>query len=237
MIPFNCMPGAKQWARGLPGLAVHNGPLWVCGPFGSGVSTLAQWLAAQRGTTVMEYDSAVELSEWLKANPIGVVASEQPADAISGNNRYDFLELRLWPVDDDPYALQTCLEHLAKEEGVSPPFPPALTRLPCDGNLRELRNRLIRWHLLGQAPESEQINSARELLEAEDIASNLHILERVLLHRALRRSYGNRLEAAKRLNVSRRQLYLLIERHGDPMRGEPPKRSSLKRVAKTRLVN
>jgi len=28
-------------------------------------------------------------------------------------------------------------------------------------------------------------------------------------------------EAARRLGVSRRQLYLLIRRHGDPVRGEP----------------
>ncbi|HWQ09497.1 MAG TPA: helix-turn-helix domain-containing protein, partial [Holophaga sp.] len=71
-------------------------------------------------------------------------------------------------------------------------------------------------------------------LEAEDMASNLHMLERLLLHRALRRSYGNRMEAARRLGVSRRQLYLLIARHGDPVRGEVPTSQGPKRLGKQR---
>ena len=53
-----------------------------------------------------------------------------------------------------------------------------------------------------------------------NLAVNLHELERFLLHRALRRAYGNRSEAAQRLGVSRPQLYALIRRHGDPVRGE-----------------
>jgi DNA-binding NtrC family response regulator len=69
-------------------------------------------------------------------------------------------------------------------------------------------------------------------LETEDLAANLHVLERVLLHRALRRSYGNRVEAAGRLGVSRRQLYLLIARHGDPVRGELPSHPGPKRLNK-----
>jgi DNA-binding NtrC family response regulator len=73
--------------------------------------------------------------------------------------------------------------------------------------------------LLGQLPEPEAEGPLR--FEAEDMATNLHELERFLLHRALRRAYGNRAEAAQRLGVSRRQLYLLIRRHGDPVRGEP----------------
>jgi len=106
--------------------------------------------------------------------------------------------------------------------------------LPCRGNLKELRNRLIRWQLLGQLPEPSLGNHNPQLLDTEDIASNLHILERTLLHRALKRSYGNRAEAAKRLGICRRQLYLLIKRHGDPLRGELPISSGLKRMAKIR---
>ena len=210
MIPFDHTPGAKQWAKGLPGLIAHGGPLWICGPYGSGVSTTALWLADQRGTEVIEYDLSVEVYSWLKTNPRGVVASESALGAAGIDKRYDFIELRLWPLDDDPSAIQACLNHMAEEEGVQPPFPPALTRLPCRGNLRELRNRLISWRLLGQLPEPEATGTGPELFEAEDIASNLHILERALLHRALRRSYGNRVEAAKRLGISRRQLYLLM---------------------------
>jgi hypothetical protein len=40
------------------------------------------------------------------------------------------------------------------------------------------------------------------------------------------------MEAAHRLGVSRRQLYLLIARHGDPVRGEPPSSVGPKRLCK-----
>ncbi len=112
------------------------------------------------------------------------------------------------------------------------PLPPALGILPCPGNLRGLRNRLVRWKLLGQLPEDPA--PRLPLADSEDLAANLHVLERLLLHRALRRSYGNRAEAARRLGVSRRQLYLLIARHGDPVRGEVPTHEGPKRLEKRR---
>jgi hypothetical protein len=89
----------------------------------------------------------------------------------------------------------------------------------------------VRWKLLGQLPDEVPIGGGGPLpLESEDMATNLHALERLLLHRALRRSYGNRVEAAKRLGVSRRHLYLLIARHGDPVRGEAPTAGGPKRL-------
>jgi DNA-binding NtrC family response regulator len=93
-----------------------------------------------------------------------------------------------------------------------------------------LRNRLLRWKLMGQLPMAAPVGPPR--FEAEDLASNLHELERFLLHQALRRSYGNRVEAAQRLGVSRRQLYLLIRRHGDPVRGEAASGDLPQRVKK-----
>jgi len=232
MIPFDHLPGAKQWASNLPELVAHPDPLWISGPHGSGVSTLAQWLAEQRGTDVIEEDSKTDLVRWLKKNPLGVVASSQAKDSVKANYQLGFVELRLWAIDDDPSAIQKCMEYIAREEGVEPPFPPALASLPCYGNLRELRNRIVRWRLLGQLPEPFFSDADPQLLEIEDIASNLHLLERTLLHRALRRSYGNRVQAAKRLGICRRQLYLLIRRHGDPVRGELPASTGPKRLAK-----
>ena len=75
---------------------------------------------------------------------------------------------------------------------------------------------MLRFKLLGQLPEDAlALERALTLpLEEDNLAMNLHVLERLLLHRALRRSYGNRVETARRLGVSRRQLYLLIARHG-----------------------
>jgi len=234
MIPFDYLPGAKQWVGGLPRLVAHLGPIWIYGPHGSGVSTLAKWLADQRGTKTIENNSDADLAPWLEKNPLGVVASKQAKDATNVGARFDFLELRLWAISDDPSTMQKCLEHIAIEEGIEPPLPPALACLPCNGNLRELRNRIVRWHILGQLPEPFVSDAGPQLFDAEDIASNLHIMERTLLYRALRRSYGNRAQAAKRLGICRRQLYLLIGRHGDPVRGELPVSIGPKRLAKFR---
>nr|WP_306672431.1 helix-turn-helix domain-containing protein [Geothrix fuzhouensis] len=142
------------------------------------------------------------------------------------------LELRLPSLEEDPACMPRVLAALAEEEGVPAPWPPALGALPCPGNLRELRNRLLRWKLLGQLPGPEPAGPPR--FEAEDLATNLHDLERFLLHRALRRAYGNRVEASARLGVSRRQLYLLIRRHGDPVRGESASGDLPQRLKKRR---
>ncbi|MBK7294635.1 MAG: hypothetical protein IPI84_12895 [Holophagaceae bacterium] len=142
------------------------------------------------------------------------------------------LELRLPGLDEHPEAIPGLLAALAAEEGLEGDLPPSLGALPCPGNLRELRNRLLRWKLLGQSPASEPAGPPR--FEAEDLATNLHALERYLLHQALRRAYGNRVEAARRLGVSRRQLYLLIRRHGDPVRGDEGLGDLPRRVQKRR---
>lgn len=143
---------------------------------------------------------------------------------------------RLQALAEDPAQVAPCLAAMARQEGCREPLPPALAALPCPGNLRGLRNRLVRWRLLGQPPEAPAPDGLDLPLETEDLAANLHVLERVLLHRALRRSYGNRVEAAGRLGVSRRQLYLLIARHGDPVRGEPPSSAGPKRLRRHRAA-
>jgi len=211
-------------------LTMHKGPTWVHGPRGSGVSTLANWLAAQRGAAAIENSPSIDMEGWLKDNPLGCIASNRSPVPKSLCDNFNFAELSLWPLDDDPNSIQVCLQHLALDEGLKPPLPPELAALPCNGNLRELKNRVQRWRLLGELPEPKE----PKLLEPEDIATNLHILERALLHRALRRSYGNRAEAAARLGVCRRQLYLLIGRHGDPVRGLPPSSAAPKRLEKMR---
>ncbi len=213
MIALSLLPGAARWGARLEELLARPEGLWIHGPAGSGVSTLAAELAARRRVPWSEAAAPAEGAAWLAAHPRGVVAArEAPLPAVP------CLELRLPSLDEEPSALPGLLEALAAEEGVEGPLPPALGRLPCPGNLRELRNRVARWKLLGQLPEPEAGGPPR--FEVEDLATNLHELERFLLHRALRRAYGNRSEAAVRLGVSRPQLYQLIRRHGDPVRGE-----------------
>ena len=240
MIPLAQMPGFPRWGSALPALLALDAPLWVHGDAGSGVSGVAAWLGEQRGVTVLDDAELMDpgLREtWIRDHPRGVLGSHRPPEdptvALSASR---CVSLRLPSLEEDPGALADCLTILAQEEGVSGPLPPPLGLLPCPGNLRGLRNRLVRWKLLGQLPDEVPMGSGGPLpLEAEDLATNLHALERLLLYRVLRRSYGNRVEAARRLGVSRRQLYLLIARHGDPVRGEVPTSEGPKRLGKQRM--
>jgi hypothetical protein len=215
-------------------LTGHDGPLFIYGEAGCGVSTLATWLAKERAVPLLDDADqvpAAALDAWLRANPRGVLAAHRsPAEPALAGPAASCLAFRLPGLEEEPEAVARCLRALAEAEGMAWPLPAALGALPCPGNLRGLRNRLVRYKLLGQLPDPPQTSGLS--LEAEDLASNLHQLERILLHRALRRSYGNRMEAARRLGVSRRQLYLLIARHGDPVRGEPPTSEGPKRLSK-----
>ena len=225
MIPLDLLPGGTQWGPNLKQLATRAEAIWVHGAPGSGTTTVAEHLAQLRGLEVTEVTDPTQGLTWLTAHPGGVLAAH--GGPPPGAN---CLELRLPSLDEHPEALPALLAALAEEEGLACSLPAALGALPCPGNLRELRNRLIRWRLLGQLPNPEATGPLR--LEAEDLATNLHELERYLLHRALRRAYGNRVEAAQRLGVSRRQLYLLVRRHGDPVRGEPASGDLPQRVRK-----
>jgi hypothetical protein len=237
MPDLSALPGFRAWGGALEALRAHPGPLWIHGEAGCGVSTLGTWLARERGTAFLDDAERADpdvRSAFLAANPRAVLAShlglEHPDVARDAEA---CLAFRIPALDETPQDVMGCLAALAREEGVEGPLPPALALLPCPGNLRGLRNRLVRWKLLGQLPvEAPQ---SLPLPDSENLASNLHLLERLLLHRALRRSYGNRVEAAKRLGVSRRHLYLLIARHGDPVRGEAPTREGPKRLRKRQI--
>jgi len=233
MIPMNCLPGSALWSLGE--VLLHPGPLWVYGEPGTGVSTVSAWMAGQRAGGLLDDVDRLEppvLEAWIADHPRGVLGAHLgPEDTGLAGAASRCLPFRLLALLDDPASVPRCLEALAAEEGLPGAPPPALGGLPCPGNLRGLRNRLVRWKLLGQLPGPSP-NGSGLPLETEDLAANLHVLERVLLHRALRRSYGNRVEAAHRLGVSRRQLYLLIARHGDPVRGELPSSAGPKRLNK-----
>lgn len=226
------LPGFGTWGGSLEALLGHPGPVWVFGEAGCGLTTLGAWLAQGREGAFQDDAERLEpaaLGAWLDAHPAGVLASHlAPEDPVLAAAASRCLSFHLPSLEDLPEDVERCFWLMAKEEGVTGPLPPALSALPCPGNLRGLRNRLVRWKLLGQLPEDAI--PRLPLADSEDLAANLHVLEKLLLHRALRRSYGNRVEAAKRLGVSRRQLYLLIARHGDPVRGEAPTQEGPKRL-------
>jgi len=237
MIPLEQMPGAGRWSGSIDVLLAHPGPLWVHGGLGTGVSTVAAWLAERRGGGLLDDADrmpAADLETWLLAHPRGVLGAHLGPEAgpVSAA-ACRCLALGLDPLEDDPASVPVCLALMAQAEGHAGPLPPTLAALPCPGSLTGVRNRLLRWTLLGQLPETGPAPEALPLA-SENLAANLHVLERILLHRALRRSYGNRVEAAGRLGISRRQLYLLIARHGDPVRGEPARDPGPNRLVRSR---
>ncbi len=206
------LPGSAQWGAHLDELLARPEALWIHGPSGAGASTLAADFAQRRGVAWMDVADVDTAGDWLATHSRCILAARSaPPGSLP------CLTLRLPGLEEHPEAIPGLLAAFAAEEGIESPLPTALGALPCPGNLRELRNRLLRWKLMGQLPAAPV---GPPHFEAEDLASNLHELERFLLHQALRRAYGNRVEAAQRLGVSRRQLYLLIRRHGDPVRGE-----------------
>jgi hypothetical protein len=229
MIPLALLPGFAHWGAHLDELLARPEALWIHGLAGSGVSALAMDLAARREVSWLEASDVQEAVEWLALHSRGIVAARMEPPGY-----LPCLALRLPGLEEHPAAIPGLLAAFAEEEGLDGPLPTALGALPCPGNLRELRNRLLRWKLLRQLPDSEPAGPPR--FEAEDLATNLHLLERYLLHQALRRAYGNRVEAAQRLGVSRRQLYLLIRRHGDPVRGEAGAGDLPQRVKKRRTA-
>jgi hypothetical protein len=238
VISLEFLPGYRDWGPRLDVLRYHDGPLWVYGEPGSGVSAFADFLALARGCGVLddvERKPPEEIAAWLEMNPRGILASHAALESSPhAGTAAECLAFRVPSFEDDPASAVACLRAMAREERIAD-APEALAALPCPGNLRGLKNRLVRWRLLRQLPEPSGTRMDALTMEAEDLATNLHELERVLLHRALRRSYGNRVEAAHRLGVSRRQLYLLIARHGDPVRGELPVSEGPRRLTKRKI--
>jgi hypothetical protein len=227
------LPRQGPWGA----LGHHPGPLWIWGGAGTGVTqALGVLRELRKGESLddVEGRSQADLLAFLEGHPQGILGGHgDPEDPRWEAVASRCLAFRLPDLEEDPGRIPALLEQFAAEEGVEGALPGALGALPCPGNLRGLRNRVIRWKLLAQLPLPAP--EAPETLEAEDLATHLHALERTLLHRALRRSYGNRVEAAQRLGVSRRQLYLLIARHGDPVRGEPAREEGPKRLSRQRM--
>jgi len=234
LIPLEALPGFAFWGRNLEELLARPEPLWVFGDAGTGVSQTIRQMAQRRGVAFLDdadEASPETLATWIREHAGGILGAHTPPESPSAPAVARFcLALRLWSLEEAPDALQPCLAAIADELGVQPPLPPALGALPCPGGLLGLRNRVLRWKLLGQAPEEAPPQQLP--LDTDCMAANLHALERTLLHRAMRRSYGNRTEAAQRLGISRRQLYLLIDRHGDPIRGTRPVAPPPKRLKK-----
>lgn len=116
-----------------------------------------------------------------------------------------------------PELLRVVVEELCAEVGATPPSPldPQLVewaqRQPWPGNVRQLRNVLLRTLVLHGALEVENLASA---LDEDGVHSTDVNDERRQIADALEACAGNQTQAAKRLGISRRTLVDRLDRYG-----------------------
>lgn len=88
----------------------------------------------------------------------------------------------------------------------------AIVARPWPGNLRQLRNEMLRLDALADGPVLTAGQLSAPPAEASPKDLNLERLERWALKEALKESGGNKSEAARLLGISRRALYNKLER-------------------------
>ncbi|HZG17664.1 MAG TPA: sigma 54-interacting transcriptional regulator [Candidatus Bathyarchaeia archaeon] len=131
-------------------------------------------------------------------------------------------------LDDLPLLVQKLLEQLMESTGIvikeiQPDVWQALRAYSWPGNIRELRNVLERGlHLMEEGilradclllPVNEREQIAAETKE-RTLKMILEEAERSALIKMLEATGGNRLEAAKRLGISKSSLYAKLEKYG-----------------------
>jgi DNA-binding NtrC family response regulator len=108
---------------------------------------------------------------------------------------------------------------------LAPAAGAGLVRHSWPGNVRELKNAMERVMILvrGKMIDAEDLGFLEEPLAGpsetaswpdEDLPTALARLEEMLIRRALRRTAGNRAEAARMLNIHRQLLYTKMRRYG-----------------------
>jgi two-component system response regulator HydG len=144
--------------------------------------------------------------------------------------RLNVVELSVPPLrdrrEDIPYLTAAFVKEFSQRfekgiEGVSPAAERILMSGNWPGNVRELRNVLERACILsdGRTLNERDVQaampSARETRPAADErGGDLGAIEKEHIVRVLADVRGNKLEAARRLGISRRTLYRRLERHG-----------------------
>ena len=144
--------------------------------------------------------------------------------------RLNVVELSVPPLrdrrEDIPYLTAAFVKEFSQRfekgiEGVSPAAERILMSGNWPGNVRELRNVLERACMLsdGRTLNERDVQaampSARETRPAADErGGDLGAIEKEHIVRVLADVRGNKLEAARRLGISRRTLYRRLERHG-----------------------
>jgi transcriptional regulator with GAF, ATPase, and Fis domain len=140
--------------------------------------------------------------------------------------RLQVFDIRIPPLRERPDDIVPLSEAFLQEIGKSFGRPPAgLTKdgretlLGHDwpGNVRELRNALERAAILAEGGliHSQHFSlQSRTKPSAAQTTSDLGTVERETIARILRETRGNKSKAAKRLGLSRTQLYLRLKKYG-----------------------
>ncbi len=132
--------------------------------------------------------------------------------------RVDLPPLRARPSDIGPLLEHFLVAHEAEDLWPEPDQLHALERARWPGNIRELRTRVTRAVVWGDATELAPAPARRSLPRRGAACDSVVIAS---VYRAIERAGGNRLEAARELGVSRSTLYRWLARE-EARRGPHP---------------
>jgi transcriptional regulator with PAS, ATPase and Fis domain len=140
--------------------------------------------------------------------------------------RLQVFDICIPPLRERPADIVPLSEMFLQEIGKSFGRPPGgLTKDACEallshhwpGNVRELRNALERGAILAEGgliqPQHLALRSQSKV-SSDQTASNLATVERETIERVLRETRWNKSNAARRLGLSRTQLYGRIRKYG-----------------------
>jgi DNA-binding NtrC family response regulator len=98
---------------------------------------------------------------------------------------------------------------------ITPDAMDALLQHDWPGNVRELRNVLERATILCENGSiSPEDLSLWPVLPAEFDSTDLEVIERRTIERVMREANGNKVQASRRLGISRMQLYSRLRKYG-----------------------
>ena len=123
-------------------------------------------------------------------------------------------------VGDIPLFIETFLQDIGRSMrgGPASVTPEAIAQLlahPWPGNVRELRNVLERAAILsdGDCIKPQHLALNPEPMTAAPMAASLQVAERRAIERALRETDGNKSKTARRLGLTRTQLYVRLRKY------------------------
>jgi DNA-binding NtrC family response regulator len=168
----------------------------------------------------------------LKANVRVIAASNRNLrDAVgSGAFREDLyyrlsvFDIQLPPLRertrDIPLLIDAFLQDVARTigrtpAGLAPDAKDLLMKYPWPGNVRELRNVLERASILcdGGMITADHLSLQAEAIARSTPTTDLHAAERRAIERALRETDGNKAKTARRLGLTRTQLYVRLRKY------------------------